>query len=62
MADIELKPCQFCGGEAVMTYSIKGFQIFCDNENCILNTLEMYDKITEDEAVEAWNRRAENEI
>ena len=53
----KLKPCPFCGGEAVMTYSNKGFQIFCDNEDCILNALEMYNKNTEDEAVEAWNNR-----
>ena len=49
----ELKPYPFCGSEAVMTYSIKGFQVFCDNDDCILNSLEMFDKTTEQEAVEA---------
>lgn len=55
-----LKPCPFCGSEAVMTYSKNGFQVFCDNDECILNSLEMIDKTTEHEAAEAWNRRAEN--
>lgn len=58
----KLKPCPFCGSEAVITYSysIKGFQVFCDNDDCILNSLEMFDKTTEHKAAEAWNRRAEN--
>lgn len=55
----ELKPCPFCGGEAVMTYSKKGFQVFCDNDDCILNLLEMIDKTTEHEATEAWNKRTQ---
>ncbi|HAH93681.1 MAG TPA: hypothetical protein DCM01_07540 [Dielma fastidiosa] len=28
----ELKPCPFCGSEAVATYNTKyGFQIYCSN-------------------------------
>lgn len=59
--NVKLKPCPFCESEAVMTYSKKGFQVFCDNDDCILNSLEMIDKTTEQEAAEAWNRRASND-
>ena len=60
--NIELKPCPFCGGEAIITYSKIGFhQVYCSNEDCIANELKMYNSNTEDEAVKIWNRIAEKE-
>ena len=58
----ELKPCRFCESKAVITHSNKGFQIFCENEDCILNDLKMYNSNTEDEAIKIWNRIAEKEL
>ena len=57
----QLKSCPFCGSDAVMTYSNKGFQVYCSNDDCLLNNLEMYDKKTEQEAADTWNSRAEIE-
>lgn len=57
----ELKPCPFCGGKAKIR-SEKYWQpnvrrnVICTN--CFANT-GWYK--TEDEAIEAWNRRAEHE-
>lgn len=54
----DLKTCPFCGSDAVVTYAYdRGYQVYCENENCILNDLVMYDKETEQEAIEAWNWR-----
>lgn len=54
----ELKPCPFCGNAGMITYNVfNGFIPFCINDSCILNELE-YGFDTEKEAMEAWNRRA----
>lgn len=50
----QLKPCPFCGGEAY----------FYEFERCIgcLNCgVETVSYHTEEEAIEAWNRRIEDE-
>ena len=66
----ELKPCQFCGGKvSIHPYSWLGFMLHNaheDNPECpiasyecdggILGGVYIYD--TEEQAVEAWNRRA----
>lgn len=53
----ELKPCPFCGGEA---YIVKGFSdlhmILC--EDCG-STASFQHKEGRQEAIKAWNRRAE---
>ena len=49
----KLKPCPFCGGEA-STYVAydDGYYVCCDECGC---GLPVYN--TEEEAVEAWNKR-----
>lgn len=53
----ELKPCPFCGGEAVLF----AYEIFCEHsvrcKSCYCGTEEGYR--TGKEAIEAWNRRIE---
>ena len=66
MENNELKPCPFCGGEAVIEHfkSRKGYEatIQC-NGKCVLYMVTITHD-TEEEAIEAvtkdWNRRAEN--
>ena len=56
----ELKPCPFCGGEAVFDTvsngagNPRGF-VRCKNRCC-----EMCWVLNKNEAIEAWNRRAED--
>lgn len=52
----KLKPCPFCGNEAVETYNTDfGFQIFCSNDACFMNEL-LVDGMTADK----WNTRKDN--
>ena len=56
----KLKPCPFCGGKArVQGHEFIGygdtFGVVC--LNCGAETRQFY--VTENEAIEAWNRRAE---
>ena len=54
---MKIKRCPFCGGDGkVWIYDYDGWIIGC--ENCGTRT-EIYD--TEEEAIEAWNRRVEDE-
>lgn len=66
----ELKPCPFCGADAelldvrkflvvskfsyIFTYSVK-----CSNKECGVKPYTKYSS-TEEEAIRAWNRRAES--
>lgn len=52
------KVCPFCGSDAMIIYDVfNKFVPFCINNTCILNGLNAgFD--TEKEAMEAWNRRA----
>ena len=53
----DLKPCPFCGAEGDITYNYdKKFSPYCINDDCFLNELN-YGFETEQEAIEAWNRR-----
>ena len=58
----ELKPCPFCGGEAVArpnlpTYGCEVmYYVFCGK--CLVRTQL---KWTAEQAIEVWNRRAEDE-
>ena len=68
MKETELKPCPFCGGNAVLEYfkSRKGYEatIQCNGECVLYMSTITHD--TEQEAIEAvtraWNRRADNVI
>ena len=68
MAEAELKPCPFCGGSAFINphsyWNIKThrstdhtFGVVC--EVCNAQTTQFF--YTDDEAIEAWNRRATND-
>ena len=57
-----LLSCPFCGGEAHI-YNCKSsisnrtyYGIDCDSNECIVHTMAA-DYSTEEEAIEAWNRR-----
>lgn len=55
----ELKPCPFCGGEArICSAGFEATYIRCANIKDCGCKFEWFD--TEEEAIEAWNRRADN--
>lgn len=61
----KLKPCPFCGGEATLqryfdTYEEIAFYVTCSGEFCEVSPTTN-DFRTEQEAIEAWNQRAEEE-
>jgi hypothetical protein len=63
---IELKSCPFCGSESAIAYHInsrppyrEAYIPYCLNDECFMNMNE-FCFATEEEAVEAWNRRADN--
>lgn len=62
---IELKPCPFCGGNAKLvdhtfwndttkSFSYKSYGVMC--RHCGVQGFQFYE--TEEEAINAWNRRA----
>ncbi len=57
----ELKPCPFCGSAAHIAKNYKGnYTVECDNYlYCIASKMVFWDY--EEDAVEAWNRRPEDE-
>ena len=58
MAD-ELKPCPFCGGKAsIMRYSYITKEHYCFCTSC---KVRMPNSLTREEAIERWNRRAEDD-
>lgn len=67
----ELKPCPFCGQIPIIEESarfprygkdegerIKGYTVVCQNMDCILHNEDNWYRRSEEEACEAWNRRA----
>lgn len=55
----ELKPCPFCGNEARIVYNHdQSCMVQCTNVYICAARQELFD--TEKEAVESWNRRADN--
>lgn len=68
MADIELKPCPFCGSKHIRLGQIRYFdEVFAECGNCDASICGSYDEsnvITDKQkraaAAELWNRRADN--
>ena len=62
MEKTDLKPCPFCGGEAIVTFDKHGkwFYIECGNDDCPLIVQGMW-HLDMNGAAEEWNRRATNE-
>lgn len=71
---IELKPCPFCGREAKLFVSDNGVCVRCTRESCgcrtryyddvssyIVDGWREYETTAVDDAIEAWNRRTEDE-
>ena len=55
----KLKSCPFCGDTYIKTYrSRAGYQVGCNTVNCIACHAYARAYKTENEAIEAWNRRA----
>lgn len=68
MKEIKLKPCPFCGGEAVLiTESVKEYNSYVPGANvkcraCGCNTGAYIDFTAPRSAINAWNRRAEENL
>lgn len=60
MDEIKLKPCPFCGGEALINKAGNLYVAKCAaTNNCLVHPwVGRYDNKAE--AIEAWNRRADN--
>ena len=56
----ELKPCPFCGGEVSMTQHLfsGGFNVWHIGQPCLVEPIRIVTTDRE-QAIEAWNRRAE---
>lgn len=59
----DLKPCPFCGSEAVVNYkqALGTWIVECTNSYCPASYMIGMDYDTKLEAVDAWNRRPNNE-
>ena len=60
----KLKPCPFCGGNAVIRKNeerVKPFMVRCGNMGCGLLMVMTDYFATEEEAIEVWNRRADRQ-
>ena len=64
MAEIKLKPCPFCGGEAHL-FQNKPWYVVVQCFSCGAQIARQFNKIEElsldDRAVAAWNRRIEHD-
>ena len=62
---IELKPCPFCGGKALLSHDHAGIGAsYVRCEKCGLESirfLRSFEYASDDRAVEFWNRRADDE-
>lgn len=58
----ELKPCPFCGSKAEIEHKRKlmTWIVQCSNYSCPASYMIGNDFETEEQAVEMWNRRADN--
>ena len=68
---MKIRSCPFCGSEAILesgSHSLNGgetwkpeYNIICSNHNCICHPDCPKTFNTKEEAIEAWNRRVNNE-
>lgn len=60
---VELKPCPFCGGEALLRENknsfVPRFYVRCGNKDCSV-VCSTCNRDTQEEAANLWNRRADN--
>ena len=58
----ELKPCPFCGSDAVHTERsyFRDVLIYCENCDAYFTVDSFY--ADENDVIKAWNRRAEKEL
>lgn len=59
MGNLELKPCPFCGGEAIKGVACHVHEDYAFRVECRECKIVTPFYATEAEAIEAWNRRAE---
>lgn len=61
MTQEELKRCPFCGSKGEITYKegLKTWIVECSNQFCMASYMIGTDFDTEEEAIEAWNRRSD---
>lgn len=67
MGEIELKTCPFCGKSPMLHHDIRyprpecertnAFEIVCENYDCIIGFVDEHYYLTPEEAIQAWNRR-----
>ena len=61
MNEIKLKHCPFCGGEASLSHLPRwGYWVECENMECYLMPTTVSFP-TAEEAVDAWNRRSNDD-
>lgn len=61
MANIDLKPCPFCGGNVRFDKAYSYFRhsiIYCDGCDIVF-TMDGFDAV-DDDVARAWNRRVDN--
>ena len=71
MDEIKLKPCPFCGGEAMLTTNLYAGIVYIQCKCCtamvgrkrkiVSSMIGKEYFVNKEEAIEAWNRRAEHE-
>jgi Lar family restriction alleviation protein len=54
----ELKPCPFCGGKVSVWHNLATDNYDIECQECCCDVQQHYGCV--DEAIEAWNRRADN--
>ena len=62
----DLKPCPFCGGEALLDHDYEGMGAsYVRCKKCGLESIRFiksFECASDDRAVEFWNRRADNDL
>lgn len=66
MIEVKLKPCPFCGGKAryFRTQTLEGpmHKVRCTNfDGCQMRELQTQSFYRKEQAINAWNRRADDE-